>query len=214
MKIWFLATTTHLARTPCFAPSSASQRAYCESWDAWIRIISISHSSILCFVDLIAIYTFPRFNRALSIGSFDYRKSTRRHLLFWCLVGCNTILNVIILAAVSVRIYKHIGRSMRHSLEKGIQNYLTAARWKKTIDIWQYKLQCCGIDDYKDWYEFTWMDKYHVNVANRITDRLVKVSWYVLSKKCTFNLVILDYSTFTHSPWLLYEVIFYYSKDS
>ncbi|KAI4461452.1 tetraspanin ec2 domain superfamily [Holotrichia oblita] len=61
---------------------------------------------------------------------------------------------------------------MRHSLEKGIQNYLVSAKWKRTIDIWQYKLQCCGVDDYNDWYQLSWMDKYHIDINNRISQSL------------------------------------------
>ncbi|XP_071050358.1 peripherin-2 [Onthophagus taurus] len=94
-----------------------------------------------------------------------HKKSTKQHLLIWCLIGCNTILNIIILSIVGVKISKHIAKSMRHSLEKGMQSYLTSPMWKRTIDNWQFHMQCCGVNDYKDWYELTWLDKYHIDIT-------------------------------------------------
>lgn len=62
-----------------------------------------------------------------------------------------------------VKISKHIVRSMRHSLEKGMRKYLSDEVWKRTIDGMQYRMQCCGIDNYKDWYTTSWLNKYNVN---------------------------------------------------
>lgn len=62
-----------------------------------------------------------------------------------------------------VRISKHIVRSMRHSLEKGMHHYLSNEVWKHTIDSMQYNMQCCGIDSYKDWHTSSWLNKYNIN---------------------------------------------------
>lgn len=52
---------------------------------------------------------------------------------------------------------------MRHSLEKGMRKYLKDEVWKRTVDDMQYRMQCCGIDSYKDWYITSWLNKYNVN---------------------------------------------------
>lgn len=62
-----------------------------------------------------------------------------------------------------IKISKHIVRSMRHSLEKGMHKYLIDDVWKSTIDKMQYQMKCCGIDNYKDWYTSSWLNKYNVN---------------------------------------------------
>lgn len=62
-----------------------------------------------------------------------------------------------------IKISKHIVRSMRHSLEKGLRKYLIDGEWKITIDGMQYQMQCCGIDNYNDWYTSSWLNKYNVN---------------------------------------------------
>lgn len=67
-----------------------------------------------------------------------------------------------------VKISKHIVRSMRHSLEKGMYKYLSDATWKCNIDNMQYHMKCCGIDSYKDWYNSWWLNKYNVNPEHEL----------------------------------------------
>ncbi|XP_017772768.1 PREDICTED: LOW QUALITY PROTEIN: uncharacterized protein LOC108559904 [Nicrophorus vespilloides] len=95
-----------------------------------------------------------------------FRRSTKRHLYFWLAIGGNTLLNVLILSTMSVKISKHIVRSIRHSMEKGMRNYLKDPLWKHTIDRWQFHLQCCGVNNFKDWYEISWLDKYQLDVTS------------------------------------------------
>lgn len=84
------------------------------------------------------------------------------------LTSCNTALNLLILAYLTARISKHIIRSLRHSLEKGIHNYLKDSNWKYAIDRWQFNLQCCGVNEYRDWHKTAWIDKYHINQESEI----------------------------------------------
>lgn len=98
--------------------------------------------------------------------NFAHKKSTGRHLQVWLLSSCNTAVNIVILTYLSAKIAKHIVRSLKHSLEKGVHNYLKDADWKYAIDRWQFMLQCCGVTEYKDWHRSAWIDHYHVNIEN------------------------------------------------
>lgn len=83
--------------------------------------------------------------------------------MIWAIISTNTVINLIIISKMFAKISKHIVRSMRHSLEKGMYKYLSDDAWKRTIDRMQYQMQCCGIDSYKDWYTTAWLTKFHVN---------------------------------------------------
>lgn len=55
-------------------------------------------------------------------------------------------------------------------MEKGMHNYLKDHYWKYTLDKLQVKYECCGVSGYRDWYEVSWIDEYHV----KMDDPLVK----------------------------------------
>ena len=57
---------------------------------------------------------------------------------------------------------------MKHSLEKGMQCYLTSPTWKSTMDFLQFTYQCCGVNDYKDWHQLTWLDRFHIDVTSEM----------------------------------------------
>lgn len=124
-----------------------------------------AHKLVL-FYEHSKITNFLMFKRKCCL--FYFRKSTRHHLLIWTLICCNTILNIFILACMVVKVSKHIVRSLRHSIEKGMKNYLKSEKWKFYIDSWQYNMQCCGVNGYEDWFEISWLDKYHVNTDSEV----------------------------------------------
>lgn len=39
----------------------------------------------------------------------------------------------------------------------GMIQYLTNPTWKLTLDEMQMRMQCCGIESFKDWYKTAWM---------------------------------------------------------
>lgn len=104
----------------------------------------------------------------------NFRKSTRKLLTIWHAACAALLLYLLILCNLYPKVGKHIVRSMKHSLEKGMRHYLLEHEWKETIDKMQYNLKCCGIDSYTDWYKISWLTSYHIN-----TDaELVKQSVY------------------------------------
>lgn len=75
---------------------------------------------------------------------------------------------MLILAILAIKISKHITRSLKHSMEKGMHNYLKDPYWKNAIDKLQVMMKCCGVAGYDDWYEFTWIDEYHVDINSEV----------------------------------------------
>ncbi|KAK9876900.1 hypothetical protein WA026_015936 [Henosepilachna vigintioctopunctata] len=100
------------------------------------------------------------------------KKSTSGLLLLWTCAGGNILLNFIIICSILRKESKHIVRSMKHSLQHGMRNYLKEVSWKETIDRLQYQLECCGISGYQDWYELEWLTKYHYDVDSDAVKKL------------------------------------------
>lgn len=78
----------------------------------------------------------------------------------------NTLLNVFILTTMAVGTSKHMVRSLKHSIEKGMKSYLHNSDWKFNIDFWQFSMQCCGVESYDDWFEVVWLNKYQINIES------------------------------------------------
>lgn len=97
-----------------------------------------------------------------------FRKSTRNLLFAWTCICFYIILYLILLAGLTRKVYRHIIRSMKHSLNIGMGHYLQNDMWKLTIDRLQFDLQCCGIEIFTEWHEIPWLDKYHVNANSDI----------------------------------------------
>lgn len=93
----------------------------------------------------------------------------------WSVASSNTIINLLILASMYVQISKHIMRSLRHSLEKGMRKYLSDNVWKVTFDRIQYNFECCGIDNYNDWHKTAWLTTYHINENSELVKESVSV---------------------------------------
>ncbi|XP_044754210.1 peripherin-2 [Coccinella septempunctata] len=100
------------------------------------------------------------------------KKSTSGLLLLWTCAGGNILLNFVIICSILRKVSKHIVRSMKHSLQHGMRNYLKEPSWKETIDRLQYQLECCGISGYQDWYDLEWLTKYHYNVNSDVIKKL------------------------------------------
>lgn len=75
----------------------------------------------------------------------------------WSLAACNTVFNGLVLATLAIRTSKHIVRSIRHSLKRGMEKYLTDLTWKFTIDNLQQYSECCGIEGSQDWITNAWI---------------------------------------------------------
>lgn len=78
----------------------------------------------------------------------------------------NTLLNVLILATLAVSTSKHMVRSLKHSIEKGMRSYLHNEDWKFDIDFWQFNMQCCGVNGYDDWFDVVWLNRYQINTES------------------------------------------------
>lgn len=100
------------------------------------------------------------------------KKSTSGLLLLWTCAGGNILLNLMILCSILRKVSKYIIRSMKHSLQHGMRNYLKDTVWKETIDKLQYQLECCGISGYQDWYDLEWLTKYHYNANSDVIKKL------------------------------------------
>lgn len=72
---------------------------------------------------------------------------------------------------MSKKINRHILKSLRNSLENGMQHYLTQSKWKFIIDKTQLTQQCCGIHNYQDWYSISWLNKYQVDAKASLVQR-------------------------------------------
>ncbi|KAL3269978.1 hypothetical protein HHI36_009033 [Cryptolaemus montrouzieri] len=100
------------------------------------------------------------------------KKSTSGLLLLWTCAGGNILLNFVIICSILRKVSKHIVRSMKHSLQHGMRNYLKEISWKETIDRLQYQLECCGITGYQDWYDLEWLTKYQYDVRSDAIKKL------------------------------------------
>uniref|UniRef100_A0A1Y1MW09 Tetraspanin n=1 Tax=Photinus pyralis TaxID=7054 RepID=A0A1Y1MW09_PHOPY len=100
------------------------------------------------------------------------RKSTRRFVFLWSLVGCNVLVNVLIVASMGRRISRHIIHVVTRALEYGMMQYLKDSFWKRTIDELQVKMQCCGVYDYKDWYQLSWIEEQQIHLEHQLVKEL------------------------------------------
>ncbi|CAG9763271.1 unnamed protein product [Ceutorhynchus assimilis] len=100
-----------------------------------------------------------------------HKKSTRSLLLLWYCAGTNMIVTLLIITSMSRKANKHIIKSMKNSLQGGMESYLSDSESKETIDKIQYNLECCGYESYKDWYRIEWMnDKIIENKARQVEE--------------------------------------------
>lgn len=88
---------------------------------------------------------------------FVSRKHSRYLLRIWLFAGYSMVVNMFIIGTMTSSVSNHITRSMHHSLERGMVLYLQDLSWKKSIDELQYKMECCGVHDYKDWHRISWL---------------------------------------------------------
>ncbi|KAB0799666.1 hypothetical protein PPYR_07546 [Photinus pyralis] len=100
------------------------------------------------------------------------KKSTRRFVFLWSLVGCNVLVNVLIVASMGRRISRHIIHVVTRALEYGMMQYLKDSFWKRTIDELQVKMQCCGVYDYKDWYQLSWIEEQQIHLEHQLVKEL------------------------------------------
>lgn len=99
-----------------------------------------------------------------------------------------------------VQTSRHIIRSLRHSLEKGMHKYLLDDVWKITFDKIQYNFQCCGIDSYGDWHKIGWLTSYHVNENSDLVKESVLAHLFKL--KFSENIVFIEGCVFLKTIYI------------
>ena len=60
-------------------------------------------------------------------------------------------------------------QALDEMLHRALFHYKTSIKWKTMVDEMQSTYRCCGVNDYKDWFRYSWVDKNYVAKGGDMT---------------------------------------------